>query len=410
MRKPSVLWPYWFLRACGALPCLKDQSWRFALPGVEVDIRVYYEGHCPYVTSSSYGNVIDSRRPPIHVFSFALDHISIPKVIDLSVRTCRKAPKREDFTLFTRDSVQVFICRGKFSLATNRCPLLFIYSREDCEKQIKGYPKAQFKKFRTEAEALAFVKYGASAGAAALAAASGGGSRSVARANISLKSKKKMPLIADVADESTWSVVYTDGACQGNGRAGAIAGIGVWWGDNDARNLSERCPGDQTNNRAELIVMRLNYYKYIYRFITFFKAIIRALETAQLPNNRLLIKTDSSYSIQCIRDWIPNWKKRGWKTTDGQDVKNKAVIIYLSHLLDERGRKGSTVQLQYVKGHAGVIGNEGADYLAGLGTRMPETPERNWTLPKKENAKDSGRDAHLVFDVLKFLVLFQLGC
>jgi len=265
---------------------------------------------------------------------------------------------------------------GFYAVHSGQCPGVYL-SWEDCEDQIKGYPKARFKKFGTEAEALAFVKYGASAGAAAR----GGGSRSVAQAKASLKSKQKRPLTADVVDESKWSVVYTDGACQGNGRAGAVAGVGVWWGDNDARNLYERCPGDQTNNRAELI------------------AIIRALETAQLTNKHLLIKTDSSYSIQCIRDWIPNWRKRGWKTSDGQDVKNKAVITYLSQLLDEWGRKGYTVQLQYVKGHAGVIGNERADYLAGLGALMAETPERNWALPDEENVKDLNKDAPLGFDI-----------
>jgi len=68
-------------------------------------------------------------------------------------------------------------------------------------------------------------------------------------------------------------VVYTDGACSRNGQFGSVAGIGVWWGVDDPRyvlspklilsiyaclsdgsNLSERCPGRQTNNRAELIV------------------------------------------------------------------------------------------------------------------------------------------------------------
>lgn len=70
-------------------------------------------------------------------------------------------------------------------------------------------------------------------------------------------------------------VVYTDGSCRGNGRIGSTAGVGVWWGADDSRyvrdlptspptltaiplgmrrNVSERCPGNQTNNRAELIV------------------------------------------------------------------------------------------------------------------------------------------------------------
>ncbi|OMH81867.1 Ribonuclease H [Zancudomyces culisetae] len=47
--------------------------------------------------------------------------------------------------------------------------------------------------------------------------------------------------------------VYTDGACSGNGKGGSQAGLGVFFGDGDPRNLSERLQGPQTNNRAELM-------------------------------------------------------------------------------------------------------------------------------------------------------------
>lgn len=48
-------------------------------------------------------------------------------------------------------------------------------------------------------------------------------------------------------------VVWTDGACQGNGRDGAVAGVGVWFGEDDPRNISEKLEGKQTNQRAELM-------------------------------------------------------------------------------------------------------------------------------------------------------------
>ena len=38
-----------------------------------------------------------------------------------------------------------------------------------------------------------------------------------------------------IQDESGWEVVYSDGACKGNGKAGSVAGIGVWWGRDDPR-------------------------------------------------------------------------------------------------------------------------------------------------------------------------------
>ncbi|OJT04036.1 Vegetative incompatibility protein HET-E-1 [Trametes pubescens] len=163
-----------------------------------------------------------------------------------------------------------------------------------------------------------------------------------------------------IEDESGWDVVYSDGACKGNGKIGSIAGVGVWWGHNDARNIAERCPGGQTNNRAELI------------------AIVRVLETTPHTKRPLLIKTDSKYSISCFRHWMPKWLKNNFRTASGEAVKNAPLIRYLSALLDLRAREGQKVHLQYIKGHAGHEGNEGADYQANIGATMPLEPERDW--------------------------------
>ena len=49
----------------------------------------------------------------------------------------------------------------------------------------------------------------------------------------------KMTSNAELAkEEEGWDVVYTDGACKGNGQAGSIAGVGVWWGYNDPRYVA----------------------------------------------------------------------------------------------------------------------------------------------------------------------------
>ncbi|OSD01090.1 ribonuclease H-like protein [Trametes coccinea BRFM310] len=136
-----------------------------------------------------------------------------------------------------------------------------------------------------------------------------------------------------IQDESGWDVVYSDGACKGNGK---------------------------TNNRAELI------------------AIVRVLETTPLAKRPLLIKTDSKYSISCFRHWMPKWVANDFKTSSGEAVKNAPLIQYLSSLLDERARHGQKVHLQYIKGHAGHEGNEGADRMANLGATLPLQPERDW--------------------------------
>lgn len=55
--------------------------------------------------------------------------------------------------------------------------------------------------------------------------------------------KRKLGLAGEpVEDESAWRIVYSDGACKGNGRVGSVAGVGVWWGHNDERCVSGRAP------------------------------------------------------------------------------------------------------------------------------------------------------------------------
>lgn len=47
---------------------------------------------------------------------------------------------------------------------------------------------------------------------------------------------KKRAFGPEVSDTTGWDIVYSDGACKGNGKPGSIAGIGVWWGANDPRS------------------------------------------------------------------------------------------------------------------------------------------------------------------------------
>lgn len=92
---------------------------------------------------------------------------------------------------------------------------------------------------------------------------------------------------------------------------------------------------------------------------------------------------------------MPKWLKNNFRTASGEPVKNASLIRYLSALLDLRAREGQKVaalaslqtsriyallqvHLQYIKGHAGHEGNEGADQQANLGATMPLEPERDW--------------------------------
>lgn len=224
----------------------------------------------------------------------------------------------------------------------------------ECEAQVKDFPGATFKGFSTRAEAEAFV-----AGKLDIPSELPGKAQSISTDHQPITSTVQT-IFAPDADAKEFDVVYCDGACKGNGQVGSIAGIGVWWGHNDPRNLSERCPGAQTNNRAELI------------------AIVRILETTPVLKRKLLIKTDSQYSIQCVTSWIFKWMTNGFRTAGGQPVKNCALIKYLSALLHARKVSGQTVEFKHVRGHVGLEGNEAADGLANAGSLQPTLPERDW--------------------------------
>ena len=142
-----------------------------------------------------------------------------------------------------------------------------------------------------------------------------------------------------MAIESTVTI-FTDGACRGNpgpGGWGALLQAGatekeLWWGE---RNT--------TNNRMELT------------------AVIRALEALKRPV-AVRIHTDSQYVQKGISQWIHNWKKNGWRTSDKKPVKNADLWQRLDVLSGQHD-----VAWIWVKGHAGHPGNERADKLANRG-------------------------------------------
>jgi len=245
---------------------------------------------------------------------------------------------------------------------------------EETQAQVHGYPGAAQQGFKTRAEAEAFVSDPAITPVVPAMEPPKPYDRPAPSKNkedgvpviVSVlgASKEGGKGLEEVEDGKTWRVVYTDGACSGNGQRGAKGGVGVYWGPG-MKTVAERLPGVQTNNRAELI------------------AIVRALETDPDPASPLLLKTDSIYSIKCLRDWLPKWRANGFRTASGP-VKNKELLLYLSSLMDDRP---GHIKLQHVRGHAGIEGNEMADRLAVSGAILPDVEERDWTIKKLDESK-----------------------
>ena len=76
-------------------------------------------------------------------------------------------------------------------------------------------------------------------------------------------------------------------------------------------------------------------------------------------SRQVLLHTDSKYVIDGINRWMPNWKKRGWKTADKKPVKNQDLWLRL-----EAALVSHQVSWHWVKGHAGHPENERVDSLA----------------------------------------------
>ncbi|KAF8915046.1 ribonuclease H-like domain-containing protein [Mucidula mucida] len=175
---------------------------------------------------------------------------------------------------------------------------------ERCEAAISGFPGNQHKKLPTRAQAEHWLQSGSiSAPATSTPKPVSITSKPASTASKPASSSKSVVKQATVAPSSTGSfnvfaraqsdppisgevTVFSDGACKGNGKVGSFAGVGVWWGHDDPRNLAERCPGKQTNNRAELI------------------GIIRVLEQCKDKTHAVRVKTDSKYSMKLAKEWV----------------------------------------------------------------------------------------------------------
>ncbi|KAI2685668.1 hypothetical protein DTO013E5_7977 [Penicillium roqueforti] len=145
--------------------------------------------------------------------------------------------------------------------------------------------------------------------------------------------------------------IYTDGSSLRNGTPLASAGVGVYFGPGDARNVSEPLKGSrQTNQRAELT------------------AILRAIDIA--PRHRdVTIITDSRYSIDCVTVWFINWRRNNWMTRDKKPVENKDLVESILIKIEERNDLKVKTLFEWVKGHNKDTGNEEADKLAVNGAQ-----------------------------------------
>lgn len=131
--------------------------------------------------------------------------------------------------------------------------------------------------------------------------------------------------------------IYCDGACRGNPGPG---GWGVLLRYQGHEKTYYGAEPHTTNNRMELM------------------GAIRGLEALK-KSCVVELFTDSQYVRKGMIEWMDNWKKKGWKNSKKEPVKN----VDLWQMLDKLAT-GHQVTWHWVKGHSGHPENELVDQLA----------------------------------------------
>ncbi|XP_034755282.1 ribonuclease H1 [Etheostoma cragini] len=271
------------------------------------------------------------------------------------------------------------MAKGKFFYAVKKGFKPGVYSSwDECKSQVDKFPAAAFKKFASEKDAWAFFRGEEPSAApkvnkvaqsvesaAALLPKRGpepleyiplGKKRCHSHEEVE-SPPKRVKQSESSSSESTDGftymgdavVVYTDGCCSNNGQKGARAGIGVYWGHNHPLNVADRLEGRQTNQRAEI------------------QAACRALELAKENDiKKLVLYTDSKFTINGVTSWVKNWKLNGWRLKSGGEITNKEDFVKLDRLNAEL-----EVVWMHIPGHAGYRGNEEADRLSREGAVKP---------------------------------------
>ncbi len=209
---------------------------------------------------------------------------------------------------------------------------------KECEVQIAGFKGSVYKKFDTKKEAQQFIQnyeYDL---------------KNDSESETESETDKKSESIESesVSAKQIDYYVYTDGACINNGKKNAKAGIGIYFGENDKRNVSKRVEGKQTNNTAELTAI-IETYKIIKKDIKLKKNIV--------------IFTDSEYALKCLKSYGKKLDLNDWK----DEIPNKELVkeLYTSY------KNIKNVEFRHIRAHTGKndihsIGNDNADKLATM--------------------------------------------
>lgn len=161
-------------------------------------------------------------------------------------------------------------------------------------------------------------------------------------------------------------VVFTDGSAINNGSKNAKGGVGVFFADNDPRNISKSVVNSNTKNKVTNNICEL---------IGVILAIEKIVETEPTMSKlRIVLMTDSEYIVKSVLKYSINWRKNGYKNKQGKTIKNIVLMKKVIELVEKYN-----VKLHHCQAHRTEpkdpykrkiwYGNKMADLLARQGSK-----------------------------------------
>ncbi|MBD8011627.1 MULTISPECIES: ribonuclease H [Microbacterium] len=115
------------------------------------------------------------------------------------------------------------------------------------------------------------------------------------------------------------------------------------------------------------------------------QAVLELLRATAGVDEKLVIECDSRYVIDSVTKWMPGWKRRGWRKSDGGPVLNRELLEGIDEAM-----RGRDVEFTWVKGHAGHPLNEAADERANAAAKAYQQKQEPRRGPGFVSASDAG--------------------
>jgi ribonuclease HI len=145
-------------------------------------------------------------------------------------------------------------------------------------------------------------------------------------------------------------MIYCDGACSGNPGPAGSAAILIDDAGLSVETILSRPLGFATNQIAEL------------------DAFLLALDLATALAAPAIIRTDSQYVVKGVTEWLPNWRRNGWRNAQRKPVANEAIWKAIDAKVLALDPKPAVA---WIKGHAGDRWNAVVDRLAVEASQRP---------------------------------------